>query len=345
MRDLGVPTSLHLVVPDEADRIERALQYCAQNCDTLFVTGGLGPTSDDFTRDVVAHWAGRKLIWDEASWQHLKDRLQARHYAVRDIQRQQCYFPEGSEVLTNRMGTANAFYLSHQSKDIYVLPGPPGEIAAVWQDHLDSRLREKTRSVDALITRSWDTIGCGESEIADRVEEVLKGCPFEKGYRVHLPYVEFKITYLKSQGSQAEPWLRAIETCLAPMTVLRDGEDAAEKLASALQAFEQVIICDEIPGSFLLHRLFPFCKNLLRERKLSFVTSWNKLQKDQSSRTLLLHLREESSGSARATVEIHRQKHSQQMLSPFTSLLLKDRERQFYAEMAMVSWLNSRSQW
>lgn len=336
LQRLGVPTAMHLVVPDEEALILESMGFCANHADVVFITGGLGPTSDDFTRDVVSKWTSRPLVWDEASWQHLSERLTSRGYHVRDIQRQQCYFPEGSRILKNRLGTANAFHLSFQGKDIYVLPGPPGEIAAVWEDHIDAEMKRKAQNVDALITRSWDTIGYGESDIADRVESVLLGCPLEKGYRVHLPFVEFKVTYLKSQSPEAEKWISKIDQCLAPMTVLRDNEESAQKLAESLSGFEHILICDEIPGSFLINRLFPFSKKLLKDKKFNFITH---PPAKVNPKTLFLHLREDSPKSAWATLKYQGQSRSQQFTSPYRSLLLKEREQQFYAEMALIFWM------
>jgi nicotinamide-nucleotide amidase len=337
MSALGVTTAMHLVVPDEKSLILQALDVCAKNSDILFVTGGLGPTSDDFTREVIAQWVGRDLIWHEASWKHIEDRLLPRGISVKEIQRQQCYYPTGSEVLMNRLGTANAFRLDHDGKTLFVLPGPPREIESLWQDHIAQFLSEKTKGVDRLITLSWDTIGLGESDVADRVEEALKGCHFEKGYRVHMPFVEVKLSFLKSEETQAQKWIQALDLAIGPLTVLRNGEDAAEKLAGIFSSFEHVFIQDEIPGSFLLQRLFPSCKELLREKKLSF--SSQDLDPNLPPRSLYLNLKVDSANSGRALMDLKGQTRSQIFMSPYKSSLLKEREQQFYAEMALIFWM------
>jgi nicotinamide-nucleotide amidase len=337
MSALGVTTSMHLVVPDEKSLILQALDVCTEHSDILFVTGGLGPTSDDFTREVVAQWLGRELVWHEASWKHIEDRLLPRGIAVKEIQRQQCYYPSNSQVLMNRLGTANAFCTDHNGKTIFVLPGPPKEIESIWQDHIAGFMSEKTKFLDRLITLSWDTIGLGESDVADRVEEALKGCSFEKGYRVHMPFVEVKLSFLNSEVPKAEVWIEALESAIGSLTVIRNGEDAAEKLAGIFSSFEHVYIQDEIPGSFLMQRLFPFCKNLLRDRKLSF--SSQPLDPKLSSRSLYLNLKEDSSTTGRASLKHKGQSRGQIFMSPYKSLLSKEREQQFYAEMALIFWM------
>ena len=68
----GVETAAHIVVPDSRELIFNALNYCAQNSDLIFVTGGLGPTSDDFTRELISEWSKTKLLFDETSWGHVQ---------------------------------------------------------------------------------------------------------------------------------------------------------------------------------------------------------------------------------------------------------------------------------
>jgi len=339
---LGVPTSMHLVVPDEKELILQALQFCWNHSDLLFVTGGLGPTSDDFTREVIALWLDRKLVWHEASWKHIEGRLIPRGIAVNEIQKQQCYFPENAKVLINRMGTANAFQVDHEGKTVYVLPGPPREIEAIWQDHLQSQFKEKMANVDALITLSWDTLGLGESDVADKVEAALAGCPFmKKGYRVHHPFVEVKLSFLKSEELIAQKWIQAVEQAIGPITVLRNAEDAAEKLSRLFENFDHVWIQDEVPGSFLMQRLFPYCQKILRDRKLHFSS---KLSGDElKGHVLHLQLKEDSFSSGRASLKIEGQTRSQIFMSPYKSDLLKERELQFYAEMALVFWMKELS--
>lgn len=337
MKLLGVPSTLHLVVPDEKQLMLDAMQFCARETNLIFITGGLGPTSDDFTRDVVAQWCQQKLVWDEKSWLHIEERLVPRGISVKEIQRQQCYFPEGCQILHNRLGTANAFRLDHEGKTIFVLPGPPREIEAIWQDSIQPEMIARTEGLDPVLTFSWDTIGLGESDIADLVEAALKGAAVEIGYRVHLPFVEVKITYPKSLESQAAKWKQSLENAIGPLTVLRNGVDAAQHLAKLLQSHPRIFICDSIPGSYLMNRLFPFSKALLKEKKLNFLTALEIANVQDSD--LILSLSEDSVGNAEARIMTKRQSRVQTFASPYRSVLMKEREQQFFAEMALIFWM------
>lgn len=354
MKSLGVSTTAHVVVPDERELMLQSLEFCTDHSDIVFVTGGLGPTSDDFTREMISQWSGQALKFNPDAWQHIQKRLIPRGIAVREIQRQQCYFPEGCEILNNRSGTAHGFYFKHQAKEIYVLPGPPKEIEVIWQDFIFPKMQKATESLDPIVTLSWDTIGLGESDVADKVIQALEGCELEVGYRVHMPFVEVKLTYLQSQSRAAAGWIEKLEKALNPITALRNGADAAQKLAEILQIHRQILIQDALPGSFLMLRLFPFCKNLLKNQQLSFhssqenSTSRSDLNFDGSSSNrpssqLILGLALESPGHARATVVSRGQKRVQYFSSPYQSALLKEREAQYFSELALIFWIQELS--
>ncbi len=343
LKALGLETRLHLTIPDDRPLILDSLNMCAANSDLIFVTGGLGPTSDDFTRDLIAQWTNQKMVWHEPSWQHIQDRLKPRGIAVKEIQKQQCYFPEHAEIFVNRLGTANGFAVEHQNKQVFVLPGPPKEIEGIWIDHLKARFEDLTKDTDRLITKSWDTIGLPESEVAEAAEAALRNCDYEKGYRVHLPYVEFKLTYNKSKALEAKKWIAKIEDSLGANTVLRDGEEIALKLCESLQNFSKVLIIDEIPGSFLMQRMFPFMKGLLAENKIHFLQSLKLDQANgeilkQDNKTILLHLKLDQLGQGTALLRTLGQSRKFEFKSPYNSSLLKERSHQYFAEMAMISW-------
>lgn len=223
--ELGVATSCHLCVPDDRALILDALHFCADHSDILFITGGLGPTSDDFTREVIANWCQRPLQFDPDSWHRIEKIFNERGVPLREFQKQQCYFPQNAQILTNHAGTAHGFALDHrhQSKNlrIFVLPGPPREIETIWQDHIFQELTEKTKNLDSVLTVSWDTQGLGESEVAFRFEAAIRGCPFTVAYRVHKPFVEVKLTYFRSQSEIAKEWINKAEQALADITVAR----------------------------------------------------------------------------------------------------------------------------
>lgn len=286
LKQHGIVTGAHLVVPDEPEIIQNALKFSQELGTVLFVTGGLGPTSDDLTREMIAQWSGQKLVYDEASWRSITERLSPRGIPVKEIQRQQCFFPEGASILQNRMGTANGFCLNVGKQTVFVLPGPPGEIAAVWEDHINSWLVENTKNLDATLTWSWDCLGVPESEVARRAEAALLGCHLEKAYRVHLPYVEFKLSFLKSELAVATTYANQLDKAFLDLKVTRDQQDVAKKLCQLLEPYPAVKIIDRLSNGFLLHRIYPFAKSLFKKNSLEILQK----PKSENTESLVLEL-------------------------------------------------------
>lgn len=339
LKSVGLTAGIHLVVPDERALINEGLEFCTQKADLLFVTGGLGPTSDDFTREVVAEWAGLPLKFDEASWHHVQNRLTSRGYAVKEIQRQQCYFPEGSEVLFNSQGTANAFTIEAHGKKVFVLPGPPREIEAVWQDSIAAWLAKNTQHLDPYITRTWDTLGPGESDVAIITEEVLKNTSGQIGYRVHLPYVEVKLSYFKSQEQELLPAITQLTEALQFCTITRDGEDAAKIFANILKDKSDISLVDEVTGQFLLNRLMPE----LREYMTNQIWSFSNSRELKSKAELQLQIRTKDEHSCEVHLEHKGRKVKDIITSPYKTPSMRERRHQYFAEMALIFWVKNLS--
>ena len=216
---LGVETVIHLAVPDHEQLILESLDFTADRSDLIFTTGGLGPTTDDFTKEVIAKWTGKILQYDSASWDRIVEIFKNRGAVIREFQKQQAFFPAGADILTNNAGTANAFSMDlagkYSNKKLYVLPGPPLEIETLWADHISQQLEVLCKDLDPYVTYSWDCQNAGESEIAFRTEAALQGCSLTKGYRVHKPYVEVKLSFYKSQLKEATPFIKALDETLA----------------------------------------------------------------------------------------------------------------------------------
>ncbi|HEY8271668.1 MAG TPA: competence/damage-inducible protein A [Pseudobdellovibrionaceae bacterium] len=334
LKDLGVPTRCHLVVPDDRELILDALRFCAERCDTLFVTGGLGPTTDDFTRELISEWSGLALEFHEASWEHVNQRLKSRGVNVREAQRQQCFFPKGARILPNSEGTANAFQLRVFNKDVIVLPGPPNEIAAIWKSSLDSFLREKTKDLDKSITYSWETLGLGESDVAHITEDCLRGIEIEKGYRAHLPYVEVKVTFLESRTKQLMPAIQRLDEALHNVTVARNGEDVPSLIAKKLTHVKELQVVDSLSGQAVLNRLSPV--------SATGATTWSFSNHNNFSadpQVLKMILRPWGTTGAIAEISYRGASFKTILEAPSTIPKITERKALYFAERAMIFWL------
>lgn len=341
LKHFGVVVNTHLTVPDDKPLILKSLDFLETQSDLIFVTGGLGPTSDDFTRDVLAEWASLKMVFDETSWKHIQERLSSRGFSVKDMQKQQCYFPENCEILNNTEGTANGFKFkvtkSSGVKTIYVLPGPPREIEAIWKDHIQQDLNLLTRDLDKIVTKAWDTLGVGESDVAFKVEEALKGRPKEGdlqlGYRVHLPYVEVKMIYKQKDSARWESWVQKVDQVLNDICITRDLKDVVAILTQKISKTDFTFY-DYVSEGYLHGRLSSQLKNI---KNWSFKQSSTPVDADW--------FENEEDFVALLPYEDHKciviyslnGKNSQKVIeAPMKSPLMSERRKQYFAEMALV---------
>jgi len=357
LRQQGFETRMHLAVPDDRKLISTALNFCEKESELIFVTGGLGPTSDDFTRDLICEWSNTQAVFDDKSWQHVQDRLTSRGFAVKEFQRQQCYFPAGAKVLFNSEGTANGFYLDVKKesgrKHVFVLPGPPREIAAIWKKHIEMWIQENCLNNDKQITRTWDTIGLGESDVAALVEPALRGrsdqFPLRIGYRVHLPYVEVKLSYPESTSHTSQMYVDRIDKVLEKITVLRDFQDASELLVHLVKDCEFAFY-DFVSQGFLHHRLSAALKKserwLWREGRTADGPDLDFFQQEQNFIALLPQPAVDLQDSqldlkCRVLFNFNGRSGSASIEAPMQSPLMQERRRQYFTEMAMLVFVKS----
>ncbi|RYZ72242.1 MAG: competence/damage-inducible protein A, partial [Proteobacteria bacterium] len=269
---LGLQVIEHRAVADDREAISKALTELAAQVDVLFVTGGLGPTSDDFTRELISSVFKAPLEYDSGSWAHIVKRFESMGRVAKPIQKQQCYFPKTALVLENPAGTANAFWLTtadpsaaERFVDVIALPGPPAEIAVVWEKHIAAKLESFTPLEFREDLHIWRTLGVGESDVAERVEEAIKGSGFRVGYRAHLPYIEVKLWVPRSRAIESENVLPKIDDALAQWLVSKGKGELTDSLLLASHMGQDIRIRDEATGGLLQARLFERAKALKLE--------------------------------------------------------------------------------
>ena len=167
----GAPVVHSSAVGDDVDRIVTALRRAAEDADVVLVTGGLGPTSDDLTRDALAALAGVPLDRQPRLEQQLRDRFASFGYDMPDQVLRQADVPRGAAALDNPVGTAPGLRLEVDGRLVFALPGPPHELAAVAGAAVLPEIAE--RSGTTLVTRTLHCAGAGESDVAARVEQAL----------------------------------------------------------------------------------------------------------------------------------------------------------------------------
>jgi nicotinamide-nucleotide amidase len=191
--ELGLRIDRQTAVPD-GKAVRAALAEALERAELVVVTGGLGPTSDDITRDAAADLLGRKLVLQPEILETIRARFDRRGLPMPESNRVQALVPEGALVLPNGQGTAPGLLLEEKGKVVVLLPGPPRELKPMWTETVVPWLKTRYGALPRLHQKTWRTMGMGESRLQELVEEeVRKLGDVEIGYCARPNEVDFRL--------------------------------------------------------------------------------------------------------------------------------------------------------
>jgi nicotinamide-nucleotide amidase len=225
LADLGYVVSRQVAVPDTGQDIQQTLREALARADLVITTGGLGPTSDDLTRDLLAQLLSRKLVEDAGVLAQIRSFFEIRNRPMPDRTRVQALVPEGATVLPNAHGTApglaiqvnpNPFRADGRRSWIIMLPGPPRELRPMFMDTVAPLLRKILPIESGFACRTLRTSGIGESLVQESIAPALTSlvaAGLELGYCARTGAVDVRLSALGSAGekvvSEAEEIVRA----------------------------------------------------------------------------------------------------------------------------------------
>lgn len=187
----GHPLGLHIACSDKEKDIVDCLNFLAQQHDVIIITGGLGPTTDDRTRFALGRFLNEPLIEFTDAVHHIETRLSRGKIALNAGNMQQALFPAQAKLLPNPNGSAMGCSGLWHKTQYFMLPGPPRECLPMFHDFVLPELTQLNRSSKQLI--KWQLFGVAESEIAAVLEHALADLDCQTGYRLDVPYIEFKV--------------------------------------------------------------------------------------------------------------------------------------------------------
>lgn len=174
LAEMGIGVYFHQTVGDNADRLKSVMELALHRSDIVVVTGGLGPTEDDVTREILAEATGRKLISNNEAFEQLSRYLKSVDREMTDHHRRQTYTPEGASVLPNGVGTAPGIYLHTENTHVFCMPGVPPEMRRMWKEAVVPHLLRITGGQEGIIaSRTLRFYGIGETELESRLEGLL----------------------------------------------------------------------------------------------------------------------------------------------------------------------------
>jgi len=170
----GFEVACRVVASDSTESIVEALGYARSQAPLVLLTGGIGPTRDDRTRQALALSSGRRLVRDAASEHRVRRWCATHRFPVTSAQLLQAFLPEGGRCIPNRVGSAPGIWLDMGPGALIALPGVPSEMQAMFEQ-LRPRLRRLSRS--PVATRTMRCAGPGESRIDRRIQPLQKAFP------------------------------------------------------------------------------------------------------------------------------------------------------------------------
>jgi nicotinamide-nucleotide amidase len=251
----GAPVVHSSMVGDDVDRIAAAVRRALEDAQVVLVTGGLGPTSDDVTRDAVAAVAGVPLVRSPELEQSLRERFAAYRYDMPVAVLRQADVPVGATPLDNPVGSAPGLRVEVGDALVFALPGPPHELAAVATGGVLAEVA--TRSGAVGLTRTLHCAGRGESEVAEIVEGTIELPPgVDLAYLAGGAVVRVRLTTVAPTQAEADavlaPLVDALEHALGSTVFGRDGDTLpAVVLRRLVAAGQTVAVAESLTGGLL----------------------------------------------------------------------------------------------
>lgn len=187
---LGLSCYYQSVVGDNADRLRQMLCTALERADILILSGGLGPTTDDLTKETAANVMGMPLVMDAHSLERIEGFFQTRGLEMTENNKKQALVPRGAIVLDNDNGTAPGLILEKDGKRMILLPGPPNELCPMFEKCVRPYLEGLQPGI--IYSRTVKICGIGESKAASMIQDLIDGqtnptvAPYAKTGEVHL---------------------------------------------------------------------------------------------------------------------------------------------------------------
>ncbi len=241
-------------VADDPQLMTQVFSEAARRSDLVLISGGLGPTRDDLTTEILAQTFDRSLILHEPSFAAIRTRFEERHaskdVAVPESNKKQAYFPEGAEVLANPIGTAPGFRLEVGGTFFFCMPGVPRELDRMMEEQVLPWIEKQWPGRAVCRERRLRTFGIGESALEDALGKLEGlGEDLRLGFRTAFPDNFLRVVARASNLAEAEAQLGSIcgkiRDLLGPLVYGEDEEGLEEVLSELLRSQRKTVATAE----------------------------------------------------------------------------------------------------
>ncbi|MBF8962020.1 competence/damage-inducible protein A [Pontibacter sp. FD36] len=258
---IGVRVKQITSISDEASHIVQALDYARSRADIILITGGLGPTKDDLTKNVLADYFHTELQLDEQSLADVTELFKSRGYELTELNRQQAFLPASCTPVRNVLGTAPGMWFEDAGKVFVSMPGVPFEMKRMMEDTVLPQLKAYFKTPH-IIHKVIQTVGIPESMLAEKLEDWETSLPahIRLAYLPHLGGVRLRLTGTSDHAEQLETELKTEVgklSTLVPKHIFAYGEVPLEEALGALLKERGLTIAaaESCTGGYLAHRI------------------------------------------------------------------------------------------
>ena len=257
---LGLSCYYQSVVGDNQERLRETLKTALERSDAVILSGGLGPTTDDLTKETAAEAMGMPLVEDPRSLERIEEYFRARGLEMTENNKKQALVPAGAVVLDNDNGTAPGLILEKGEKRVILLPGPPNELIPMFEEMVRPYLQRLEPGI--LYSRTVKICGLGESKVASIVQDLIDSqtnptiAPYAKTGEVHLR-VTARAQAEKEAKNLVKPMVKELEKRFGKDIYTTREDVALEQAVVDLLLNRQLTVCtiESCTGGMLAARL------------------------------------------------------------------------------------------
>jgi nicotinamide-nucleotide amidase len=207
---LGIDLHYISKVGDNLDRLCEAIERALGRSDVVLITGGLGPTEDDLTREAIAQTLGEETRVDEETEQRLREMFATRGLTFPERNVKQAMLIPSARSIPNPRGTAPGWWVEKDGRCIVAMPGPPAELERMWEHEVQPRLA-RLGGGEVIVSRTLKTIGIGEGHLDEMVSHLLKSENPTIGVYAKADGVHLRLTAKARAEEQARALIRPVE--------------------------------------------------------------------------------------------------------------------------------------
>ena len=211
LADEGLDAHVQVTVGDNLGRLTAAIRTAVERADAVILTGGIGPTQDDLTREALSAVTGRPIVRDAEHAASIRERLTRIRGHVAESTLRMADHPQGAETLPNRNGVALGIAMEHDGTWLFAMPGVPSEMIAMLDEQVLPRLRIASGEPAILRSRLLRTWGQGESQIAEALDDLYTSTNPSLAFLVSGAEVRVRISAKAADAATADTMIAAVE--------------------------------------------------------------------------------------------------------------------------------------